>query len=119
MADPTNWRDQAACRRTNPAVFEGDDLTEARRLCAYCPVATACLDETLRLRDVHGFRAGMTGDERNALLPPTRRASKPVPADDVRRLRDRGWSTHSIATELDVHVDAVRRVLKKQREAAA
>lgn len=118
MADPTNWRDRAACRSTDPLVFEGDDLTQARQLCAACPVRTACLDETLRLRDVHGFRAGMTGDERKKLLPPNRRPWKRVPADEVYRLNDLGWPMRVIAHELDMHVDSVRRVLKKQREAA-
>ena len=42
----------------------------ARRLCMSCPVRAACLDDDLRsawkLDGIHGFRAGMTEDERRA-----------------------------------------------------
>jgi hypothetical protein len=66
----TDWRQQAACQGADPNVFfpeAGDPLDHARRLCAMCPVLADCLADAVRLRDVHGFRAGRTGDERRAL----------------------------------------------------
>ena len=36
----------------------------ARRVCAGCPLRTACLDEALRLRVRYGIWGGMNWDER-------------------------------------------------------
>lgn len=122
MCSPTNWREQAACRRTSPLVFETDGrVGEAHRICSVCPVRAECLDEALRLRDTHGFRGGHTGDERAALLRRARRPRARVPVPEVYRLTDLGWDMRAIAAKVGVHVDSVRRVLKlrdQQQEAA-
>lgn len=44
----------------------------ARQLCMSCPVRTACLEDDLTTAfkswDLHGFRAGLTEDERRELF---------------------------------------------------
>ena len=44
----------------------------ARRLCMTCPVRTACLDDELtgatKADAIHGFRAGLTEEERRELF---------------------------------------------------
>lgn len=127
MADPTNWRDRAACRRTNPTVFFPEPpggTDDAARVCADCPVRTECLAEALKLRDTYGYRGGHTGEERARLLRRNTlpRINRPVPAEDVAALLALDWSCPAIAARLDVHVDSVRRVrrrLLKAQEAAA
>jgi len=76
----TYWRDDAACAGMDTAIFfpisSGDPrVAEATRLsvrvakaiCNECPVIDACLQEAIRLGDVHGIFGGMTGNERSAL----------------------------------------------------
>ncbi|GAA1526570.1 hypothetical protein GCM10009678_05060 [Actinomadura kijaniata] len=43
---------------------------EAKDLCAWCPVVEFCLETELALSpfDQHGIRAGLTADERRALI---------------------------------------------------
>lgn len=117
------WRVQAACRGADLAVFfpaPGESPDAAAAVCRACPVRATCLDEALRLKDVYGFRGGMTGEERGRLLP-ARNGMKRVPVLEVYALADRGWAFNAIAAEVGVHVDSVRRVLKQRRgsEAAA
>lgn len=120
----TNWRQDAACRGADLSVFfpdPGVPPIAAAAVCHACPVRAACLEEALRLKDVHGFRGGTTGEERARLLP-ARNGVRRVPVLEVYALADRGWELKSIAAEVGVHVDSVRRVLKQRadrREAVA
>lgn len=113
----TNWRQQAACQGADPNVFfpeAGDPLDHARRLCAMCPVLADCLADAVRLRDVHGFRAGRTGDKRRALwYRKARQHGKPLLGDVdtvpvlgvVRRRRALGcvgYSLHDLADHLGI-----------------
>lgn len=113
----TDWRTQAACRGVDVAVFfpaSGDLLNEARRHCGQCPVRADCLAEALRLRDVEGFRAGMTGDDRRALwYRKVRSRGKPllgdvdtVPVIGVVRRRQAlayaGYSLADLAARLEI-----------------
>lgn len=93
------WRLQGNCRSVDPdMMFPGTDaisIAAAERVCVGCPVSRECLDESVRLRDWEGFRAGLTGAERRRLaqsgqLPvPCARCKRPfVPsADHHRRCR--------------------------------
>lgn len=110
-----NWRERIACRNTDPAVFEQPDLTEARRLCASCPVAAECLSDALRLRDTEGFRAGHTGDERRSMLP--RRRREPTPVEEIVRLRTQlHWSVKAVTVALDVSRCVVHQVVSRDRK---
>ena len=71
------WQGQAACQSTeyhpvDPDLFfpepdETDKITEAKRLCAQCPVRRTCLDAALEGGDAHGIRGGLTQEEREPL----------------------------------------------------
>ncbi|MER6320040.1 WhiB family transcriptional regulator [Streptomyces sp. NPDC001581] len=74
------WQTRAACRDLgsgrffHPAGERGEDREErdaaAKRVCAACPVRTACLDHALRTREPFGVWGGLTEEERHALLGP-------------------------------------------------
>ena len=70
------WRDESACRDTDPAVFyptpdphanarkvRTDLYAAARIVCDGCPVQADCLTEAVTNGDPYGFRAGMTPDQ--------------------------------------------------------
>lgn len=68
----TTWRDLGACLDQDPDLFapEGttgkwaDIITNAKAVCARCPVADACLAWALETRQDHGIYGGLTEDER-------------------------------------------------------
>lgn len=68
----TSWRDEAACRGTDPEMFfptAGDgpsyaaQVAVAKAVCARCPVRVACLAEAL-VRIPYGIAGGLTPEER-------------------------------------------------------
>jgi WhiB family redox-sensing transcriptional regulator len=74
------WQDKAACRGPHtslffpPAHFERKDDKEAREsqaksICATCPVRKPCLAYALRIREPHGIWGGLNEVERRALSP--------------------------------------------------
>ncbi|MGC5019043.1 WhiB family transcriptional regulator [Micromonospora sp. DT47] len=70
--DDINWRLRGQCLYEDPDVMhpvDSDKLGEkyAKKVCAGCPVAQQCLQESVDLRDWHGIRAGLTGNERRNL----------------------------------------------------
>jgi WhiB family redox-sensing transcriptional regulator len=117
-----NWRLRAACRYSPPDVFHPREkkpsghLAEARGLCAQCPVQAECLAAALADRDIDGFRAGLTGEERKALLP---KRAKEDHTDTILRRHAKHWAPRSIALSLGVDSNAVYKVLKAVREAGA
>jgi len=74
LAFEAEWRDQAACRDADPRLFDYDPETDAestgepaRRICAGCPVRTACLSSALSWPaedDSVGIYGGLTPAER-------------------------------------------------------
>jgi hypothetical protein len=67
-----NWLNRAACRDSGPGVFysnRSNDLEEARRTCARCPVQGPCLAEALATdgRADLGIRAGTSKRQRRDL----------------------------------------------------
>lgn len=68
--DPADWREQAACRGMETAIFfptRGDNagVAQARSICAGCPVRRQCLDNALAdTGDRYGIRGGLTARER-------------------------------------------------------
>ncbi|MFB7057390.1 WhiB family transcriptional regulator [Streptomyces vinaceus] len=80
------WQLRAACRNLGPGRFyhpagergeEREDRDEAaKRVCAVCPVRTACLEHALRTREAFGVWGGLTEEERRALLEPAGRRAR-------------------------------------------
>jgi WhiB family transcriptional regulator, redox-sensing transcriptional regulator len=76
-----DWRDRAACRRSDPELFfpDGDSrsarakVKAAKLLCRECPVNPACLSWALASAEQAGIWGGLTEDERWRLY----RAARP------------------------------------------
>ena len=65
----SDWRDRAACRGMDTAIFypENGDYTEAKKICATCPVQLECLtDARSGPHGRHGMWGGFTEDQRNS-----------------------------------------------------
>ena len=83
------WRALAGCRTTDPDLFfpvsvSGRSLaqvTEAKAICAACPVRPECLAFAFETSQVHGIWGGLTEEERRqALRRAGNRARSPGPA---------------------------------------
>lgn len=69
------WRRWAACQREDPELFfpvgsTGPSLaqiTEAKKICARCPVRTACLVFAMTTGQAYGIWGGLTEDERRRI----------------------------------------------------
>lgn len=68
--DPSNWRQQAACRTHDTAVFfpakkDAKGRKTALDICAGCRVRSECLEDLLSMPATFGYdagiRAGLTG----------------------------------------------------------
>lgn len=70
--DVADWRAVALCAQTDPDAFfpeKGTPARDALRVCAGCPVRTACLADALARRDVaFGVLGGLTPRQRRELL---------------------------------------------------
>jgi WhiB family redox-sensing transcriptional regulator len=91
------WRALAGCRATDPDLFfpvsvSGRSLaqvTEAKAICAGCPVRPECLAFAIETGQAHGIWGGLTEEERRqALRRAGDRARSPGPA--AVRLIDKG-----------------------------
>ena len=77
-----HWTDLAACRGVDPELFYPvsatgpglEQVDEAKRVCAGCPVTSECLSWALRAGEPAGIWGGTTPDERRHLR------RKPLPA---------------------------------------
>lgn len=84
-----DWRVHAACRSVDPSTFYQSDNergpartrreSDAKAVCAACPVIQECLRWALAAREVHGIWGGLTGEERHALLDHSDEARSPRP----------------------------------------
>jgi WhiB family redox-sensing transcriptional regulator len=66
------WTESALCARTNTDVFHPDKselgmLSEARRICRLCPVATKCFEHAMDTMPPDGIYAGTTPRQRGQL----------------------------------------------------
>jgi len=67
-----DWRSAAACRFADPDLFfpvsdagkSLEQVTEARMICAGCPVRRECLAFALRTQQAYGIWGGTTEEER-------------------------------------------------------
>ena len=72
--DPEPWMDQSECNIDNAHLFAStvpEEISQAKSLCAVCPVALECLDYALRIEKGYKTRfnifGGLTGKERRKL----------------------------------------------------
>ena len=68
--NPDDWRQDAACRDLDKAIFFPDSEEEtgaAKAVCATCPVRDACLEFALVTRQDDGVWGGLTETERRRL----------------------------------------------------
>jgi WhiB family transcriptional regulator, redox-sensing transcriptional regulator len=78
-----DWRLLAACRHADPELFfpvsgsgpSLDQVTQAKVICAGCPVRRQCLAFALDTRQDHGVWGGMSEEERHACCPHVSRLS--------------------------------------------
>jgi WhiB family redox-sensing transcriptional regulator len=64
------WAARASCTDTGPGIFfppHGDPATEARQICARCPVRDDCLAYALDADERYGIWGGLDPDERRSL----------------------------------------------------
>jgi WhiB family redox-sensing transcriptional regulator len=74
-----SWQHRGACRGPQATVFfppphferkieRAERERRAKEICASCPVASACLDYALTIREPHGIWGGLNEGERRLLL---------------------------------------------------
>ena len=69
------WRLAAACRSADPDPFfpvsstgrSLEQVTQANRICARCPIRPECLAFALRTHQSHGIWGGLSEQERNLI----------------------------------------------------
>lgn len=79
--DETDWREEAACRTVDTALFfpaSDADAGAAKAVCATCPVREPCLLFALANREEQGVWGGLTDTERRRMR--RRRAQVARPA---------------------------------------
>ncbi len=70
-----DWRDNAACRDTNPDLFFPvgttgpaiEQIEQAKKVCNECPAQTACLEFALATNQDSGVWGGTSEEERRKL----------------------------------------------------
>jgi len=65
------WMAEGKCADHHPAFFfpsDGVGVTKARKVCADCPVKSACLEYALEHRIEHGVWGGASERERRRIL---------------------------------------------------
>jgi WhiB family redox-sensing transcriptional regulator len=68
--DKSEWMLDALCAETDPEVFypeAGDNGAAAKRVCAFCAVREACLEDALTRRDFYGVRGGKSALQRRMI----------------------------------------------------
>lgn len=67
---PTEWKEEAACREMEPAIFFPvgvKDNSFAYETCATCPVHSECLDYALSVSSMVGIWAGTDENDRERM----------------------------------------------------
>ena len=114
-----DWRDEAACRGADLALFfpgRGESAGPARQICASCPVRRPCLDYAISQGITNGIWGGLADRDRRPLR--TRHVSA------VRRERDAaiaaaaaaGYTTAAIGRAFGLAATSVSRVLSRDAD---
>lgn len=94
-----DWERDALCREVDPDLFfpeKGEPSTQAKRICAQCPVRRQCLDKALERGERHGIWGGESERARRAMEHRARvvAGDRTVPGEvdmgKVRRIADEG-----------------------------
>jgi WhiB family transcriptional regulator, redox-sensing transcriptional regulator len=67
----TDWMARGKCKEVAPDIFfpsDGMGVQVAQRICAQCPVASACLEYALEHHIDHGVWGGCSERERRRIL---------------------------------------------------
>lgn len=117
------WHEDAACVGTDPDSFFpepgpgiGQDNAAAKRVCARCPVRTACLAYALEHAEPEGIWGGLTAPERRRLVKTRRPQMRPRDVE-VARLTNAGKTAREIACALAITPRTVARVRARVRHA--
>lgn len=112
MADPTFATDDPFYEGDEDSTVKGKrdpkDYTEAAKVCARCLLTAECLADALTETVQWGYRAGMTGEQRQALKTRGKAAPKqrgaPTEADLERRmaLYSQGFNDAEIGAQLGI-----------------
>jgi WhiB family transcriptional regulator, redox-sensing transcriptional regulator len=73
-----SWRSKAACNGLDPSIFypdENDDASDAKAVCASCPVQVQCLEHALGRREKEGIWGGCTERDRRRIIRQRRRTA--------------------------------------------
>ncbi|MHB8670103.1 MAG: WhiB family transcriptional regulator [Acidimicrobiales bacterium] len=73
-----SWRQRAACRGLDPAIFypaSDEEAEPAKAVCAECPVREACLEHALAHREHDGVWGGATERERRRMIRQRRKSA--------------------------------------------
>lgn len=68
--EPEPWMDDALCAQTDPELFfpdKNEPNTNAKTICAACPVTTQCLEYAMRNGIGFGVWGGLSARERSKL----------------------------------------------------
>lgn len=66
----TTWKQHAECVGSDPDLFfpeRGEDASQAKAICAVCPVRAACLNHALVAVERHGIWGGTSERERRRM----------------------------------------------------
>jgi DNA-binding CsgD family transcriptional regulator len=114
------WRDEALCAQVGGELFFADDPGLARRVCAGCPVAQACLEEAMAA-PVDGVWGGTTMRQRRALAAAEGRVYN-IHGDhsdladrerNVGRLHALGYNDQEIAVRLSLAPETAGRIRRR------
>lgn len=96
--EPTpSWRDHAACRDQDPAVFFPKDfrgaaavaaVNQAKAVCRTCPVLSACLWHALNTPEESGVFGGLDEEERRKLRRRIQRRARKTADREAGRAAD-------------------------------
>lgn len=118
-----DWMEDARCAQTDPSLWHADkgaNYTEAKRICARCPVRPQCEAHTARLDaeatvySKHGVWAGQTKKDRETRRVNAERAERD--AAILRLLKRGGMEAEEIAVQVGCSSRTVWRVQKAYRE---
>ena len=111
------WRELAACRGADLAVFfpgRGESAESARQVCAACPVRQPCLDYAISNRIVHGIWGGLTERERRALRSRWVRATRRERDEVIASASAAGYTKASIGRAFGLVRTSVSRALSRE-----
>jgi Transcription factor WhiB len=113
---PAGWRERAACRGADLAVFfpgRGESAGPARRICASCPVRQPCLDYAISHAITHGIWGGLTERDRRALRARHAGAARQERDAAIAAAAAAGSSRAAISRAFGLAATSVTRVLSR------